>query len=108
MKAGELDREIKFERIDPETINAAGVVNHTWVEITKARARIVQPISGTNDVSRTYGSSTDSILVFQTRWIGGINFDDRVIYAGKAYHIREIKEIGRRRGQEFRIERIGQ
>jgi hypothetical protein len=40
--------------------------------------------------------------VFRVRYVAGVKLDDRLTYEGATFDVKELKEIGRRRGLEIR------
>lgn len=101
MRAGRLDREITIQRWEenPEP-DEYGVAEPDWVDVAAVRAQIVQ--ASTEEFIRAYGASDETVIIFRTRWLDGISNADRVGYAGKYFNIKEVKEIGRRKGLELR------
>lgn len=100
MRAGKLDRSITFQSYTSgvdELGNPAGMV---WSDIATVRAEIVQ--ASTEEFIRAYGASDETLVIFRIRWLAGIKNADRIVYAGQNHNIKEIKEIGRRRGLEIR------
>lgn len=105
MRSGKLDREITIERSTP-TVDDYGIVTQVWAAIATMRAQLVQ--ATTEEFMRDHGASSEAIVIFRTRWLDGLTVADRVMYEGEPHTIKEIKEIGRRKGLEIRTLRIGQ
>ena len=103
MRAGRLDREIVIEKLTT-TKNEFGTPNEVWTAIGCACAELLQ--STAVEFLRGYGEAQTIVAVFRIRWIDGVTTEHRVRYDGKHLHIREIKEIGRRRGLELRCEQV--
>lgn len=105
MKSGKLDRHITIER-SAETIDDYGRTATTWSTIATVRAEILQ--ATTAEFLRSYGEAETSAIAFRIRAIPGVEIrtSDRVAYAGEAFNLVEIREIGRRRWLELRAERI--
>jgi len=99
MRAGKLDRQITIER-KTKTKTPTGSVVETWQEVTSLRAEIVQQTA--TEFFTGYGEAENGMIIFRTRYLGGITTADRVTYNGTAFNLKEIKEIGRRRGYELR------
>lgn len=99
MRAGSLDRKITIERA-AEGLDAYGVPQTVWTAITELRAHILR--GATEEAMRPHGASTETVTTFRTRYFPGITLADRVVYAGHAHDITEVREIGRRRGLELR------
>ena len=104
MRAGKLDREITFERAT-ETVDGYGATAPTWAPLATMRAQLID--ATTDESIRAFGASTESTVVFRTRYLEGLTVADRVIYEGSAYEIVQLKEIGRRRGLDIRAKRFG-
>ena len=98
MRAGKLDRKITIQR-SIETKDGPRVVT-TWTEFATVRAELVK--WSASEFSTGYGEAEAGTLVFRIRYLDGITTADRVTYDGIAYGIKEITEIGRRRGLELR------
>lgn len=105
MRAGRLDRTITIERAT-ETISPSRSVSAVWTAIASPRAEVLQ--ASTNEFLAGMGEGERTSIVFRIRFLAGITTEDRVTYSGAAYNIREIREIGRRRGLELRCERVRQ
>lgn len=104
MRAGNLDRQIIIQR-STRTTGGAGAPVETWAPIATLRAQLVE--ATTDEYIRGSGSSTERIVVFRTRFIDGVTANDRVVYEGQPFTVKQIKELGRRKALEFRAEKIG-
>ncbi|RAI43985.1 phage head closure protein [Rhodoplanes roseus] len=104
MKAGTLDRTITVEGVTTAP-SSTGAVAETWSTFATLRAQMVQ--ASTEEFQRAYGASTETAIVFRTRYVEGVTLAHRVVYGGEVHNMKEIKEIGRRRGLELRCERVG-
>lgn len=104
IRAGKLDRTITIER-STETIDAAGVPVVTWATLATMRAELTE--ASTDETIVDSGASTDTTVTFRTRFLDGVTVADRVTYAGRAFNLKGIRELGRRRGLELRTERVG-
>lgn len=102
IQAGRLDREITIQRA-AETIDAAGSIQTTWTPLADMRAALLK--TSIVDVAGESGSTTKARLTFQVRYLEGITLNDRIIYRGDSYAIKEIREIGRNRCLEIDAER---
>lgn len=104
MRAGKLDRTIIIQRWEeqPEP-DEYGTVKPDWVNLATLRAQIIQ--SSTEEFIRAYGASDETVVVFRTRFLGGVTNANQIIYDGAAFNIKEVKEIGRRKGLELRAVR---
>lgn len=104
MRAGALDRTITLQRFT-ETVNEYGSITKTWTPLVTLRAQILQ--ASVEEFYRSFGESPETAIVFRTRYADDIETTDRVVYEGSAYNIRELKELGRRRGLEIRCVAVG-
>lgn len=96
MEAGKLTRSVIFER-QIETVTASGAVSKSWQPLLTVRAEVRELRA--EEIALGYGSAERETLVFVVRWHPTpITTEDRVIYAGRAYDLRQIVEIGRRDG----------
>lgn len=99
MRAGRLDRVITVQR----SVDAPGDYGETflaWSNVATLRAGLVQ--ASTTEYMAAYGAAPEEAVIFRTRFLDGITTDDRVVYEGRTHDIKELKEIGRRRGLEIR------
>ena len=99
MRAGKLDRMITIER-KAETVTASGAVAATWIDIATVRAEVVQQTA--TEFLTGFGESENGTVIFRIRYLPGISTTDRVHFDGTLYDLKEITEIGRRRGLELR------
>ena len=105
MRAGKLDKEITILKFTLTEPNIFGEVIPDWQPLDPVRAQIVQ--ATTEEFIRSFGASDVTAIIFRIRWIDGVDLADRVVYAGIQHNIKEIKEIGRRRGLEIRTVSTG-
>jgi SPP1 family predicted phage head-tail adaptor len=105
MRAGKLDRTITIQAWDenPEP-DDYGTVTPVWVDFATLRAQIIE--ASTEEYQRAYGEGGNTAVVFRTRWQAGVTVGHRVVYDGKGLNIRDLKEIGRRKGLELRCEEV--
>ena len=99
MRAGKLDRTITLERFT-QTVSDTGSVSNDWTAIGSPRAEIVQ--QSATEFLTGYGEAENGSVIFRIRYLPGITTADRVSFNGTAYDMKEITEIGRRRGLELR------
>ena len=99
MRAGKLDKTITIER-DTASVDAYGTPSTTTATFATARAQIIQ--QSTDEFIRGFGASDETVTIFRARWIDGVTNADRLIYNGVSHNIKELKEIGRRKGLELR------
>jgi SPP1 family predicted phage head-tail adaptor len=106
MRAGSLDRTITIQR-STTVIDDAGTPQQTWATFATLRAQIIQQ-SADEFIRSEGGGVSENAIVFRTRFVDGVRLDDRVEYKADSFDIKELKEIGRRRGLEIRcIARAG-
>jgi SPP1 family predicted phage head-tail adaptor len=105
MRAGKLDKTIVIERV-MTTPDDYGTPLEAWVPIGTLRAQVVQ--HATDEYQRERGSTTETTIVFRTRFLEGVTVADRVTFDGDTFNMKQVKELGRRRGLELRCERLGQ
>lgn len=104
MRAGKLDREISIEAPAGTTVNNAGTPTETWEPFATVRAEKIE--GSTTEFLRGYGETDQTAMLFRTRFFDGLTTAHRVAFEGQYLNIREITEIGRRRGLELRCERV--
>jgi SPP1 family predicted phage head-tail adaptor len=100
MRAGKLDRPITIERATT-AIDDAGTPQTTWATVATLRAQIITQ-SAQEFIRAEGGGTSENAIVFRTRYVEGVQLDDRVTYEGASFDVKETKEIGRRRGLEIR------
>lgn len=101
MRAGRLDRTIRIDKWDeaPEP-DDFGTVTPGYTALATLRAQIVQ--SSTEEFIEAQGATDDTVVIFRTRWLSGVTTADRIHYEGTFFNVKELKEIGRRKGLELR------
>lgn len=99
MRAGKLDRTITIERLT-ETVTPTGAVITAWTNLATVRAEIVT--QSASEFLTGFGEAEAGTIVFRIRYLAGITTADRVSCAGQVYDLKEVAEIGRRRGLELR------
>ncbi|TDK38607.1 head-tail adaptor protein [Rhizobium deserti] len=102
MRAGKLDRTIRIDRFDAGAVNEYGTPAPTFSPLATLRAQLVQ--ASTEEYLSGQGATAETVVIFRTRWLAGVTTADRVRHEGRAFNIKEVKEIGRRRGLELRCE----
>ncbi|KRB31715.1 head-tail adaptor protein [Mesorhizobium sp. Root172] len=104
MRAGKLDRTISLQRA-VETVAPSGAVSSAWVTLATVRAELLQATA--DEAAAGYGEAETVSRVYRIRWLPNVEITaaDRVL-DGAAYGIKDVVEIGRRRGLELRCERI--
>ena len=103
MRAGKLDRSIKIQAFT-STVNEYGTPIEAWTDFATVRAQIIE--ASTEEFQRAYGEGGTTVVVFRIRWLSGVTIEHRVVYEGHNLNIRDIKEIGRRKGLELRCEEV--
>ncbi|WP_320202389.1 phage head closure protein [Agrobacterium rosae] len=101
MRSGKLDRSITIQGFT-NTVNEYGTPIETWTDVATVRAQIIQ--SSTEEFLADGASDTTSII-FRTRYFVGVTTSSQVIYEGETFNVREVKEIGRRKGLDLRCDR---
>lgn len=100
MQAGKLDRQIVIQS-KTDTIAVSGAVTATWRDTATVRAQVREQTS--DEIATGFGSADAETLVFVIRWHpAGITTDQRILYRGKAYDVKQVAEIGRREGLKLR------
>lgn len=94
-----LDRFITIQRAT-EMKDDFGVVTEVWAPLASLRASLIQ--ASTEEYLKAAGLQGDAAVIFRTRHLDGVTVKDRVMFEGVAHDIKELKEIGRRRGLEIR------
>lgn len=104
MRAGKLDKSITIERF-ARSVDDFGTETEAWSAVATVRAQLIQ--ASTEEALRAYGMESATVAFFRIRHRDGITLADRVVYAGQAYDLKEIKELGRREGLELRCVMAG-
>lgn len=105
MKAGDLDQVIIIER-SSTSLDVNRVPVETWAPLATVRAGIVT--ASTEEFMRGRGATSETSIVFRIRYLDNLTLADRVIYCGDAHNIEDMRELGRARGLDIRVERAGQ
>jgi SPP1 family predicted phage head-tail adaptor len=103
MRAGKLDRTITIQSLTTG-VDDYGTPTEAWTDVATVRAELIQ--AGTEEFLAGYGESDRTAVIFRTRWRVDVTTDQRIMFGTKSLNIREIKEIGRRRGLELRCEEV--
>lgn len=101
MRAGSLDRAITLQAFS-NTVAPDGTPIAAWSDAATVRAQLVE--ASTDEFLAGYGESDKTVAIFRIRWLDGVSTAQRVLYQGRTLNIREVKEIGRRKGLELRCE----
>ncbi|WP_353641964.1 phage head closure protein [Mesorhizobium sp. WSM2239] len=105
MRAGKLDRIITIERATT-TVDDYGTPAEGWAILATIRAQLIQGTA--EEFIRSFGTATESAVIFRIRYLDGITLADRVTHAGRTFDLKEVKELGRREGLELRCLATGQ
>lgn len=103
MRAGQLDRVVTLQRL-AVSVSAAGTVTYAWADFASVRAELVSV--GHAETATAFGEQDTAALALVIRFRADITSADRLIYAGEAFNIVVINEIGRRRGLELTCQRV--
>jgi SPP1 family predicted phage head-tail adaptor len=104
VRAGKLDRIIQI-KTGAADISRSGKLSMTWTLVATMRAQLIQ--NTTDDVTGQGGSQTQKTVTFRIRWLDGVTLEQRVTYEGQEFEIKEVKELGRRRGLDLKCVRLG-
>ncbi|QDM16739.1 head-tail adaptor protein [Tardiphaga sp. vice352] len=104
MRAGDLTETITIERVST-VLDANRAPVETWVPLATVRAGIVT--ASTEEFIRGRGAASETSIVFRIRFVDDLTLADRVIYYGEAYNLKDMRELGRARGLDIRVERAG-
>ena len=103
LRAGQLDRTVTIEGAS-DAIDANGTPIQTWTTLASVRAQLLEMSS--TDYMRAQGASFEKVVIFRIRWLPGVTLENRVLYNGDRYLIKDIKELGRKVGLELRCEAV--
>lgn len=104
MRAGKLDRTIEVRRETFVSDGYGGQIPGGVATVSTLRAQVIQ--ASTEEFIRTYGTSTETVVIFRTRWTDSVLLSDLLRYDGIDHNLIETKEIGRRRGLELRCKAV--
>lgn len=105
MRAGKLDKMIEVIR-STTGVDDYGTPSNTWQTIyNPIRAQIVQ--GSAEEFMRSFGTSSETAMVFRIRHLQDLTLGDVVVYDGRSFDVKEIKEIGRKQGLELRCISVG-
>lgn len=100
-----MDRVLTIQRVTLGAPDANGVPVETWADLVTLRA---VKLEGTAvDIEHEAIGITDTRVKLQTWFYAGLTLNDRATYEGCTYEIKWLQEIGRRRGLEIHIEKLG-
>lgn len=99
IQAGKLNHTIHIER-EAESVGATGQVTKSWAVKHTVSAEVVQ--LSASEFLAGFGDAQSNNVVFRIRYRAGITTADRVRFDGRTYDIKELAQIGRRRGIEIK------
>lgn len=106
MRAGRLDNVILIQRYTVVGDDGYGNQIQDWAVIATLRAQLIK--ASTEEFVRNFAITSDVLTVFRTHFMAGITPADRVVHDGLLHDIKEVKEIGRRKGLEIRTVSTGE
>ncbi|MCW1919967.1 phage head closure protein [Rhodobacter sp. KR11] len=100
MEAGKLDRFITVQR-KSVTVSATGAITETWANLMAVRAAMLEMTA--DEIVGDFGEAEAKTVVFLVRWHPSpITTGDRILCEGATYDLKEIVEVGRRKGWKLR------
>jgi head-tail adaptor len=105
-RVGQMDRVVTIQRVTATTIDGFGEPVQTWTDLVTLRAKKLGGVA--TDETRTDIAVTDTVVKLQTYYYDGLTLEDRATYESGTYTLKSISEIGRRRGLEIHIDKLGQ
>ncbi|MFO1099040.1 MAG: phage head closure protein [Xanthobacteraceae bacterium] len=102
--AGKLTRSIQIQRATTTT-DEAGAPVKTWTSLAKIKAELAEQATKDERVADLGQISREAVL-FRTRWLNDVTLSDQLVYAGNAYQITKLAEIGIKRGLEITAKRF--
>ena len=105
MRAGKLTHTIEIKRPSYVDDGYGNQVPGPVTVVATLRAQLIE--ESTDEFIRNYGGSTERLRIFRTRYVDGITLADQIEHDGIEFNLKQIKEIGRRRGLELRCVAIG-
>lgn len=104
MRAGNLDRIIEIQR-RTTGLDLYGTPVETWATFATMRAQLLK--TAIDDQEGARGHTTDAVLTFRMYYFASLSLNDRLLYEGQQYDVKQITEIGRRVGMDVTCERVG-
>lgn len=99
MRPGSLDRRITIERAGESSRDAMNAPVVTWSTLATRWAQ-VKPLRSVERFA-AHEVAGGAVTTFIIRYLSGLTIKERVVYAGKTYDITDVREIGRKEGQEI-------
>ncbi|MFD1341454.1 phage head closure protein [Litorisediminicola beolgyonensis] len=103
MKSGKMRHVIEAQRATA-TINDAGTPEEAWTTFATLRAELVQ--RSTEEFLRGPGETSETTVVFRTRYLADLQDEDRILFDGLGFDIEEMVELGHRQGLELRCREV--
>ena len=100
-----MDRVLTIQRLTASAPDDAGVPVETWTDLVTLRAVKLQGAAA--DTEHDEIALTDTRVKLQSWYYDGLTLEDRATYEGGTYQIKYLSEIGRRRGLEIHVEKLG-
>lgn len=105
MRAGKLDRTITLQAFT-NIVNEFGTPIEAWTDVATMRAERVE--TGTEEFVRAMGAEAETQEVLRVRWRANVTVANRILFEGRAFNIKRVEEIGRRKGLLIGAEAIGE
>jgi SPP1 family predicted phage head-tail adaptor len=99
VRAGNLDRRITIQRFTVIGDDGFGNEIRDWADLATVWAQVTQA-SGREFFAQA-AIQADTKVVFKIRYLPGLTVTDRILYNGVLHDLHEVKELGRREGQEI-------
>src|SRR5690242_7246737 len=100
-----MDRFLTLQRLTASAADDAGVPIETWTDLVTLKAMKLEDVAA--DTAQQGIAVSDTRVKLQTWFYDGLTLEDRAEYEGATYQIKYLSEIGRRRGLEIHIEKLG-
>ncbi len=84
---------------EEETVSAAGSVTVGTTTFATVRAQLIE--RSTREAIAAFGDADTTTTAFRIRYRDDVTTSDRILFEGRAFDIKSIKEIGRRRGLDL-------
>ncbi len=103
MRSGRLVHTIEVHR-STIAVNDCGTPESAWMRAYTLRAELVE--KSTEEIHRNAGDTSETVVVFRTRFVEGITMADRVLFEGTLHGIEGITRVGRKAGLELRCKLV--
>ncbi len=74
--------------------NDYGTEVEAWADLATLRAEVIERAAAAAE-DETAGTRGRERVTFRTRALGGLTLAERVIWQGRAYELREVRDAGR-------------